>query len=89
MHIPSSQSISLPKTVHQLYRDQSPPSEVNITTRVSPRTNKMTRGASAWERMQEDEQMMTKLGIHSIYEDIPFPIHLSHTFEQSQTDEEI
>jgi hypothetical protein len=42
----------------------------------------MTKGGNAWERMQEDQQMMQKLGIYLIYQDEAFPVHLSHTFEQ-------
>jgi hypothetical protein len=42
----------------------------------------MTKGDSASERMQEDQQLMQKLGIYPIYQDEAFPVHLSHTFEQ-------
>lgn len=42
----------------------------------------MTKEDSACERMQEDQQCMQKLGIDLVHRDGPFPVHLSHTFEQ-------
>lgn len=42
----------------------------------------MTKKDSASERMQEDQQLMQKLGICPVYQDEAFPVHLSDTFEQ-------
>ena len=43
----------------------------------------MTKEDCAWERMQEDQQCMDKLGIRLVLrDDEPLPVHLSHTFEQ-------
>jgi len=72
---------SPPKTIPAPHLDRSPPSEVNIITCASPQ-NTMTKGDSASERMQEDQQLMQKLGIYPVYQDEAFPVHLSHTFEQ-------
>jgi len=42
----------------------------------------MTKADSASERMQEDQQLMQKLGIYPVCQDEAFPVHLSHTLEQ-------